>query len=278
MPDTPAGSDPRALIKAGRLDEALAASQALVRSRPGDGPARVQLFQMYALIGQWSKALDQLGVACELNAKDYMVIAQVGGRALNAMAFRDEVFAGRREPKVLGEPEEWVGQMLQAVKLNAAGNARAAADLRARALEAAPAIPGRINGEPFEWLADADQRFGPIIELILENGYYWVPMGRIAELKLDPPEHLHDLVFTPVNVRWSNGGEAIGMIPVRYPGSEACPDGAIRLARATRWSDDAEAPFGLGQRLLASDQGEYPLLEVRNVQLAPEAAGGGAHA
>jgi type VI secretion system protein ImpE len=262
------GGEVRALVKAGQLVEALASAQGQVRAKPSDPGVRVQLFQLYAINGQWEKALDQLNIAMELNAKDYMVVAQVAGRALNAMAFRDEVFKGLREPKVLGEPEEWVGWMLQALKHDAKGEHGAAVALRERALEAAPAVAGKINGEAFAWLSDADQRFGPMIEIILEGGYYWAPVSRVSKLTIEPPEHLHYLVWTPATLRWSNGGEAIGMIPVRYPGSEASADVKVRLARATTWSEAAgRTSTGLGQRLLATDVGDYPMLDVRTIEL-----------
>ena len=36
-------------------------------------------------------------------------------------------------------------------------------------MDLAPASSGKINGEAFEWVADADQRFGPVIEAIFNN-------------------------------------------------------------------------------------------------------------
>jgi protein involved in temperature-dependent protein secretion len=48
-------------------------------------------------------------------------------------------------------------------------------------------------------------------------------------------------------------------------------DDAIRLARKTDWVD-ADAAIGLGQRLLASDETELPLLELRSVKFERSAA------
>lgn len=269
-------SDPRALLKAGRLAEALTAVQAQARAKPADPSVRIMLFQLYSLNGHWEKALDQLNIAMELDSKNYLVIAQAGGRALNAMALRDLVLSGERPPMLMGEPEEWMSWMIQAFKLGATGQHAAAAALRARALEAAPAQSGTINGEPFQWLADADLRFGPIMEVILDTGYYWVPMNRLLAVTVDPPEHLHDSVWLPANLRWSNGGESIGLLPVRYPASEASPDAAVRLAKETRWQDLGHGvSAGLGQRLLASDAGDYPLMDVRSIVFEPSSAAAG---
>ena len=60
----------------------------------------------------------------------------------------------------------------------------------------------------------------------------------------------------------------------RYPGSEASPDDGVRLSRRTEWRevDGGSAFLGLGQRMIATDAGEYPLLEVRSLEFD---AGGG---
>ena len=37
-----------------------------------------------------------------------------------------------------------------------------------------------MDGHGFEWIADADSRLGPLLEVILEGKYYWAPFCRIA--------------------------------------------------------------------------------------------------
>jgi len=73
-------------------------------------------------------------------------------------------------------------------------------------------------------------------------------------------------VWLPAQFTWINGGEAYGLIPTRYPGSENSQDSALQLARKTEWIELAPGvDQGLGQRMLATDQGEYALLDVRCV-------------
>jgi len=88
---------------------------------------------------------------------------------------------------------------------------------------------------------------------------------------------LRDLVWLPVRFVWSNGGEAAGHIPTRYPNTLASNDGPLRLARKTEWAEHEGAySVGLGQRVLATDQAEYPLLDCRVIELSP-ADNQGAH-
>jgi type VI secretion system protein ImpE len=59
----------------------------------------------------------------------------------------------------------------------------------------------------------------------------------------------------------------MGLIPVRYPGSEKSDDPAIRLARKTEWqAAGPDAYVGLGQRVLTTDGPEIGLLELRTLQ------------
>jgi type VI secretion system protein ImpE len=124
-----------------------------------------------------------------------------------------------------------------------------------------------LNGESFEWIADADERLGPVLEVILEGRYYWVPFCRIRKIFIESATDLRDLVWIPAQFVWENGGRASGHIPTRYPGTERCADGLLKLARKTEWEMAGDFNIGFGQRLLATDTSEYPLLEIRTIEL-----------
>jgi type VI secretion system protein ImpE len=181
---------------------------------------------------------------------------------------RANVFRGQRTPLIFGEPLEWVVWLTQVPGLLAAGKAEAAAELRDQAFETAPAISGSIDGKPFSWIADADSRLGPTLEAIVDGKYYWIPFERIREIRIEKPVNLRDVIWAPASFTWVNAGKAVGMIPSRYPGSEQDANDAFRMARKTEWRDAGSEFFlGLGQRMLATDHGEFPLLEVREVFL-----------
>ena len=106
------------------------------------------------------------------------------------------------------------------------------------------------------------------MEAIVNGRYYWVPFQRIAKLELEAPADLRDLVWLPAQFTWSNGGQTVGLVPSRYPGSAQSTDNAIRLARKTDWQTVGEvAQYGLGQRLLATDIDDYSLLDTRLIEL-----------
>lgn len=261
-----------ALLKEGDLDGALKDLTEQIRSSPADPKLRVFLFQLLSVRGEWERALNQLNVAAEMDPQNLMM-AQMCRAALQCEVLRDRIFAGERSPLVLGEPEEWVGLMIQANERAAAGDAAGSAGLRERAMEAAPATAGSVDGEPFEWIADADSRLGPILEVIIDGRYYWAPMHRFSRIEIEAPADLRDVVWLPSRFTLTNGGTTVGLIPTRYAGSERNADATIRLGRKTVWEDRGGDCFaGLGQRVLATDAGEYSIMSVRSVLIGEQPA------
>ena len=258
---------PAELIRAGRLTEALEALQRDIRQNPSDPRLRIFLFQLDCLLGRLDKALTQLQVVASLDAET-MLLAQIFRPVIACELLRGEVFSGKRTPLIFGEPAEWIGLLVQAGVLVAQGRLAAATELRNRAFDAAPATPGTVDGQAFAWIADADSRLGPLLEVILEGKYYWVPFSRIARVEIEKPTDLRDLVWAPAQFTWTNGGAVSGHIPVRYPNTEKSEDDSLRLARRTVWDEPSpDWCLGLGQRMLTTDTGEYPLLECRKIEL-----------
>jgi type VI secretion system protein ImpE len=253
------------LIHAGDPVAALQALQDQVRSKPADAKLRIFLFQLLAINGDWKRAQVQLEIAGQLDSEaDPMV--QAYRDVINCELHREAVFEGKSKPLIFGEPEDWVASLVEAQQAFAKGDMDTFSALNAQAFENADTRSGRINDEGFEWLADADQRFGPVFEFIFNGQYYWVPMARVAKLHTDKPTDLRDLIWLPAEVMWINGGKIMVMIPVRYPHIEGV-SGPGLLSRRTDWvSHDGDISEGTGQRIFASDQQDYSILQVRSIE------------
>jgi type VI secretion system protein ImpE len=258
-------------IRAGQLPEALASLQESVRNNPADARLRIFLFQLQCVLGNWEKALTQLKVLADLNAETFL-LAQIFGPVINCEILRGDIFTGKRAPMIFGEPMEWIGLLVQANEHVARAEFKAAQELREQAFEAAPATPGKMDEQPFDWIADADSRLGPVLEVILERRYWWVPFCRIKRIHMEPPSDLRDLVWMPAQFVWTNGGEASGHIPTRYVKTETSDDDGLRLSRKTQWAEQEGGLYvGMGQRVLATDQAEHSLLECRTIDLVSPA-------
>ena len=257
---------PEEFLKSGDPTGALAALQGLVKAKLADAKLRIFLFQLLCVLGLWDRAIRQLKVCGELDP-GALQMAQAYREAIICEVYREKVFAGSKSPLVFGEPQEWLAWLIEAQKLLAGGEVQAAADLRAKAFEAAPASCGDLDGARFEWIADADMRFGPVLEAIVNGRYFWLPFAQIRAIAFDPPTDLRDAVWTAANLTLANDGQVVAFVPSRYPLSGQNGDAAEKLARATRWIDvGAETFTGLGQRLLSTDQGDVALLDARMIK------------
>jgi type VI secretion system protein ImpE len=208
--------------------------------------------------------------------------------ALKCETLREAVFAGKNTPMVFGKPQAWVALLIEALRCDARGDHASAARLRDDAFEAAPASPGKFagkladnpavnlandsaaspDGTPFEWIADADSRLGPVLEAIINGRYCWVPFSALAKVVIEAPADLRDLVWSAAQLDFSNGGSSVALIPTRYPGTAEQPDGALRLARRTEWLELGPTHFrGLGQRVLTTSATDVDMLQVRELTL-----------
>jgi len=257
-------------LSEGNLEEALLQLQEAVRNDPSDVKYRVFLFQLLTLMGQWDRALTQLQVIGELDANT-LAMVQTYREAILCEGLRKEIFAGKRTPLVFGQPEQWMALLFEALRLTAEGQYAKSQDVRYQAFELAPATSGSI-GDPqqqtFNWIADADSRMGPVLEVIINGRYYWLPFHRIRTINIEAPEDLRDQVWMPAYFTLANGGETVGLIPTRYPGSENSHDNQICSAHKTTWQElDADLYQGQGQRMLATDVGEYSIMDLREINL-----------
>ncbi len=251
-------------MNSGTLDETLAALMDKVRKDPSDIKQRVFLFQLFAVLGQWERAVKQLKVCGGMDVETLPMV-QSYREAIICELVREKVFSGEKAPMIFGEPEDWVALLVEALGANARGDHAAAAKLRESAFEAAPAVSGTADGQAFAWIADADMRLGPLLELVMNGNYYWVPFSAIKKLSFEAPVDLRDRVWTPVEITWANGGEVVGFIPTRYPDAPKGSDD-IKLAKVTEWEDlGSETYGGHGQRLFATDAGDLALMDLREV-------------
>ncbi len=255
-------------LKGGDPVAALAHLQEQVRAKPSDPKLRIFLFQLLCVLGQWDRALNQLKVASGLDVLA-LPMEQTYGEAVRCEAIRAQVFKGAKSPLIFGEPEQWLALLIESLLLDGKGERGRSDELRAQAFDEAPASAGTIDSRPFAWIAYADSRLGPVLEAVITGRYYWVPFARLTRIQIEPPEDLRDIVWMPAHLDFENGGEAVALIPTRYPGSERSDDGLIALARKTVWDEvGPDVHRGLGQRILATDIDDIPLMEVRSIVFA----------
>lgn len=252
------------------LADQLAALKAQIRTAPGSVPLRVHYFQLLCVLGEWTRALEQLQLCAQLDPTA-QTMARAYREVIRCEVLRQDVFAGKRRPFLIGEPAAWMAWMIDALALDGTGRHEEAHTLRARALQEAPERAGSIGEHDFAWLADSDTRLGPVCELLAQGRYYWLAFDQIAQIAFEPVQDLRDLVWLPCELTLVHGGVLQGFMPVRYPAAEG-DDDALKLARRTQWSAlGVEHVAGHGQRSWVSDTDDFAMLQVRHVRFAADA-------
>lgn len=259
---------PEEYVKNGKLVEAKEALMALVRSDPANVNHRIFLFQLCCILGEYERALNQLTVIGEMSDKALSMV-QTYRELLQCEQLRLAVFNGEKSPLIFGEPEPWIGEIVESLKLHGQGKIDEAQALRLSAYDKIESIPGSINDQAFEWIADADSRIGPLFEVIINGKYYWVPASRISKIIIEEPSDLRDFVWIPAQFTWINEGQTVGFIPVRYPGSETAADGHVQLAKKTEWDQLLDDVYvGFGQRMFTTEADDYALLDIRQISFS----------
>ncbi len=260
-------ADADLLFRQGDLDGARAALVEVVKAAPSDAKARMFLFQLLAIAGEWDKAGKQLATLAQLSP-DAMMLSVAYGQAIAAEAVRARVFSGEVRADLLVDAE-WARTIPEAIEHYVHGRGAAGDDARDAAFDAAPDMAGEVDGVAFEWIADADARFGPTFEAIVGGKYGLIPFDVVETIKSEGPKDLRDIVWYPVQIGFKQGHSIAAMLPARYPGTETLGAADERLTRSTGWRDEPWGQAGSGQHLWSLSTGEdRDLLSVRTLTFA----------
>jgi type VI secretion system protein ImpE len=225
----------RDLYQAGKLDAAIQAVVAELRDNPGDARRRTFLFELLCLAGEYDRAEKHLTVLAS-ESPDAATGAMLYLAALAAERTRRETFEKPLSPAPPTSP-----------------------------------IRGTLNGTPFESIEDADPRIGARFEIFAAGDYIWIPLMHLSSVQMEAPKRLRDLLWAPALVRTGPAfqGKELGevLIPVLAPFSFRHSDDAVRLGRATVWEEQETGAIPYGQRMLLVDGEDFPLLEVRSLEI-----------
>ncbi|WP_105640197.1 type VI secretion system accessory protein TagJ [Cronobacter dublinensis] len=224
------------LLNTASFETRLAEATACVKAQPDNSAARELLFKFYCIEGDWNKALAQLETLKQLDP-EYTKRVELYKSLVMSEILRARVLAGDIAPAGLeAQMPEWVALLHEANQRYAAGDDVAS----------------------FSWIADSDERLGPVCELICAGGYRWVPFAALRELSVRRPVDLLDLLWLPASVTLESG-QFQGYIPARYP---LTPDATqeTKLGSLTDWQHVSDSLWlGRGRKMLITDNAEYAL-------------------
>ena len=253
------------LFAAGKLAEATAAQLAAVRDDPGNSGKRLHLFELAMFGGDLVRAQKQLtsttfpDPAQNMGVAEYLLLIE--GEAKR----RAWLESGAR-PTLVGPEVPHVTARLEAWDLMRAGDVAGAEQALARADELSPTLKGTFNGTEFDGFRDADDRFGGVIEILVEGRWTWLPLELVATVTANAPAAPRDLYWVHIAMQLRTGQSGEAYMPALYPGTAAHIDEAIKLGRETDWKEWGESALtGLGRRMFRIGDGFQSALELREL-------------
>ena len=234
---------PMELYEAGRLDEAVDASLAMVKAKPADVGLRFQLAELSCIAGNFDRA---------------------------ELARRECFFQGR-VPEFLGEPSEKLKAHLQALTLYRSGDVPGAAAAIEPLIETRNLNqPIQVNGNEVDEIRDLDDLLSPVLEVHTTTGkYFWVDWNQILEMDIHPPKRPFDLLWRQASLSIESGPDGEVYLPAIYlePAEDGPTDANLQLGRGTDWADSGQGIVrGRGQKMLLVGDQDLPIMELQTIQ------------
>lgn len=254
---------PGELYEAGELDQAVEAALETVRSRPSDAGARWMLCELMCLRGEFDRAEKHLATLSD-QQPDMASQVALFRQLVRAALTRRDVFESGAAPELL-EPATPVIERTLKLLLSIREGEDCSGRLE-EIEEASPVVSGTCNGAEFTGVRDLDDVSAHVAEVMTSTGkYFWIPYDCIEELEFAKPERPRDLIWRQVHMTVRGGPDGEVYWPCLYPGTERLEDNALRLGRATDWTESSGVVRGTGLRMMLWGEEDRPVLELEKV-------------
>lgn len=258
-------------FEAGRLEEAIQAMNAEVKSHPADANRRGFLAELLCFAGNLERADLQLDVLVEQDPKAAVGIA-LFRQLVRADLARRQFFTEGRLPEFLGPISPGLQLHLEASIRLRENDPAAAARLLAQAEEQRMPVRGTCDGQAFDDMRDLDDVTASFFEVLTSTGkYYWVPIDSVVSLEFQSPERTRDLLWRRARMVVADGPDGEVYLPAIYCAGEGPageePEDRARLGRVTEWSGGADAPVrGIGQRSFLVGNESKAIMEISQIE------------
>lgn len=266
VPTTP-DMTPQALFADGRLADAVALQESIVAADPADPAARLFLVELLAFAGRLADATTHL-TAIRSDDPVWPASRRAFRQLFRAERQRSVPSVPARRPEILPLPvpahatSRWLA--VRAVNENRPNAAVRYVD---NADKTCPDLEGFLDGQEFDSLRDADDRFGSVLEAFAGGRWVWFPWEAVRRVKLELPKYALDRLYRPAEVRLKDGTDRRVHLPLVYPVSHAA-DGVFAAGLETDRVCPDDGPIRcVGGKLLLAGDAEVPLSECRMIEI-----------
>jgi type VI secretion system protein ImpE len=256
---------PHDALAEGRLKDAIAIQEAAVVAEPSDPAKRRLLIDLLAFAGQFDAALEHLA-KIESTEPEWHEIERNFHLLCHSERFRSvEDHKPLFHPETLSKhaTQRWlaINAIRQAQPEEAVQHIDAADDTT-------PEVWGFLDGQEFEGLRDADDRFASILEAFRGGEYHWFAWEAIRKVELAPASVLLDQLYRPATVTMKDNGNFSVHLPLVYPGSYQFDDSFALGTETDHICPDGGPTRCIGGKLLlVGDSAEVPLSECRMIEI-----------
>jgi type VI secretion system protein ImpE len=257
---------PHEALAEGRLAEAVALQEATVADHPTDPAARRLLVDLLLFAGRLDAAARHLA-AIRSDAPDW----PEQERSLYRLIRSEQVRSGqRRRPRFRPDPPpKHMARRWLAVRASLRGRPDRAVRHADAADAAAPCPGGFLDGQEFQGLRDADDRFASVLEVFLGGEYFWFAWESLRRVSLAPARGVLDHLYRPATLTRTDGTTVDVHLPLVYPGSYLAGDEFALGTEIDYLCPDGGLTRCVGGKLLllgAEEGDELPLSRCRLIE------------
>jgi type VI secretion system protein ImpE len=256
---------PHDALADGRLTDAISLQEVVVAAAPNDPAVRRLLVDLLAFAGRLDDASEHLA-QIDSDLPEWPETERNLHRLFRAERLRS---VEGRQPQIRPEPEpkhasrRWLAiKAIQQARPDDAVKCIDAAD------SVTPEVWGFLDGQEFEGLRDADDRFASVLEVFLGGEYFWYAWESLRKVTLPPATVLLDQLYRPAQLTLKDGNTLSVHLPMVYSGSYRAEDVfALGIEMDHVCPDSGPTRCVGGKLLLIGDGAEVPLAECRMIEL-----------
>ena len=196
------------LFKAGRLSEAIDLQIKEVKANPADKGRRIFLFELLAFAGDLDRARRQIEAVSYEEAELEATVATYRA-LLESEQARRRTFEQAVKPEFLIDPPYHIRLRIDAAinYLTDDNDLAGSSKLLASAQTASSKCTVMLDGKIYEDFHDADDLFGPTLEVMTKGHYYWLALEQVESLAINPPKFPRDMLWVPARLKVKDGPE-----------------------------------------------------------------------
>lgn len=252
------------------LDNKIADLITQIKKQPSDNNLRLALIQYYCLTANWTKALSTTKNYLNINSKDENSKVLLEANIKSEM-LRDQVFSGEVAPMMYPDCDEDMFNRQKSLLKNyiQSVDARSTTELFLETydrVELTHTINSAENQSVSGSWVDSDVRTAYVLEVFLQEHYYWIPFNNIIKITFKDNEYLTDILWRRGEIHLTGDRVLPAFLPARYAVTDNDISDELKLCQKTHWQDYGDLHTASGQKTLTNGEDDVSILDIIQIE------------